>query len=345
MLASKLRSVLAHLGLVVCSVAYVCIGAFIFLRIERPNELLQRRTHHANYEALKMEFITRSSLENLTRLDLARLVDEYICNMFEFFDDPQAAIIFESEFMDYGMAVDQWTPASSFLFAATTVIPVGYGFVTPTTKIGRLLIIIYGLIGAPLVLVTVTDVGKFISFYSTKFLPSSMSGICFLTFLLIYLFVGAMFFSLFSPLTYLHAVYFSITSVFTIGFGDTPPPVPVPYLILFIILGVILVTITVELVAAEAINQIHYMGRHVGKAKEIASRMLQLAQSLNMNRGVSLGLTQIESLKRLNFDKRASMTGKYWRKGRPSTAFEPVISDDLEFMDVAASDFDTHSTH
>ncbi|VDM50927.1 unnamed protein product [Toxocara canis] len=125
MLASKLRSVLAHLGLVVCSVAYVCIGAFIFLRIERPNELLQRRTHHANYEALKMEFITRSSLENLTRLDLARLVDEYICNMFEFFDDPQAAIIFESEFMDYGMAVDQWTPASSFLFAATTVIPVG----------------------------------------------------------------------------------------------------------------------------------------------------------------------------------------------------------------------------
>ncbi|VDM48866.1 unnamed protein product [Toxocara canis] len=219
-----------------------------------------------------------------------------------------------------------------------------------------------------------------------------MSGICFLTFLLIYLFVGAMFFSLFSPLTYLHAVYFSITSVFTIGFGDTPlfshfgplssnklwrskftftindafenilslkillkhsmsgrshfqPPVPVPYLILFIILGVILVTITVELVAAEAINQIHYMGRHVGKAKEIASRMLQLAQSLNMNRGVSLGLTQIESLKRLNFDKRASMTGKYWRKGRPSTAFEPVISDDLEFMDVAASDFDTHSTH
>uniref|UniRef100_A0A0M3HKK4 Ion_trans_2 domain-containing protein n=1 Tax=Ascaris lumbricoides TaxID=6252 RepID=A0A0M3HKK4_ASCLU len=48
----------------------------------------------------------------------------------------------------------------------------GYGFVTPTTKIGRLLIIIYGLIGAPLVLVTLTDVGKFISFYSTKFLPN-----------------------------------------------------------------------------------------------------------------------------------------------------------------------------
>uniref|UniRef100_A0A915BCE6 Potassium channel domain-containing protein n=1 Tax=Parascaris univalens TaxID=6257 RepID=A0A915BCE6_PARUN len=31
-----------------------------------------------------------------------------------------------------------------------------------------------------------------------------------------------------------------------------------------------------ELVAAEAINHIHYMGRHVGKAKQIASKMIQV---------------------------------------------------------------------
>lgn len=49
-----------------------------------------------------------------------------------------------------------------------------------------------------------------------------MSGVCFLAFLLVYLFAGAMLFSLFSPLAYLDAIYFSITSVFTIGFGDTP---------------------------------------------------------------------------------------------------------------------------
>uniref|UniRef100_A0A914RR03 Potassium channel domain-containing protein n=1 Tax=Parascaris equorum TaxID=6256 RepID=A0A914RR03_PAREQ len=59
------------------------------------------------------------------------------------------------------------------IFAINNFSYVGYGFVTPTTETGRLLIIIYGLIGAPLILVTLTDVGKFISFYSTKFLPSS----------------------------------------------------------------------------------------------------------------------------------------------------------------------------
>uniref|UniRef100_A0A915BCI3 Potassium channel domain-containing protein n=1 Tax=Parascaris univalens TaxID=6257 RepID=A0A915BCI3_PARUN len=291
----------------------------------------------------------KSALENLTQSDVSNLIDDYVRSMFEFFEDPQAASVFESQFMNYDTEMDQWTAASSLLFAATTVIPVGYGFVTPTTETGRLLIIIYGLIGAPLILVTLTDVGKFISFYSTKFLPSSMSGVCFLAFLLVYLFAGAMLFSLFSPLAYLDAIYFSITSVFTIGFGDTPPPIPIPSLILFIIIGVILVTITVELVAAEAINHIHYMGRHVGKAKQIASKMIQLAQNLSVNRhALSFGFTQIESMARFhiaaNMDKNAALFARRWRRGRSNTAFEPVICSDLEFMDVVHPDIDDRNS-
>lgn len=57
----QLRSVLAHIGLVMCSIAYVCLGAFLFHRIERPNEIMQRLTHRARYETLKMvsfKFIT-----------------------------------------------------------------------------------------------------------------------------------------------------------------------------------------------------------------------------------------------------------------------------------------------
>ncbi|VDK56056.1 unnamed protein product [Anisakis simplex] len=35
-----------------------------------------------------------------------------------------------------------------------------------------MLIILYGIIGAPLILIAVSDVGKFISYYSTKLLPN-----------------------------------------------------------------------------------------------------------------------------------------------------------------------------
>lgn len=47
----------------------------------------------------------------------------------------------------------------------------GYGFVTPVTKAGRFIVVIYALIGAPLVLVTMSDIGKFLSFYLMRFLP------------------------------------------------------------------------------------------------------------------------------------------------------------------------------
>ena len=48
------------------------------------------------------------------------------------------------------------------------------------------------------------------------------------------------------------------------------------HLIVFLVIGIILVTITIDFVAAELINNVHYMGRGVGKAKELAGKMIQV---------------------------------------------------------------------
>ncbi|KIH49860.1 hypothetical protein ANCDUO_20064, partial [Ancylostoma duodenale] len=56
------------------------------------------------------------------------------------------------------------------------------------------------------------------------------------------------------------------------------PSINVIYLVVFIVFGVILVTITIDFVAAEVIDHIHYMGRHVGKAREIAGKMMQVCR-------------------------------------------------------------------
>ncbi|EJW77078.1 hypothetical protein WUBG_12010, partial [Wuchereria bancrofti] len=157
----------------------------------------------------------------------------------------------------------------------------------------------------------------------------SVIGLCFLGFLIIYLFIGALLFSLFARITYLEATYFSITSVFTIGYGDTEPPVPVPYLILYIIIGVILVTIAVEVLAAEIINHIHYMGRH-------------MACAMDVRRGFNSGLMQIESFIRfgLVFGMMKTDSNDEQNVLAPydiNSTFEP-ISGDIKFADDDLSD-------
>ncbi|VBB29382.1 unnamed protein product [Acanthocheilonema viteae] len=279
--SQMLRAIAAHIGIIGGTITYVCIGAALFLYLERPIEIISRQYHLATYEKIKF-----------------------------------AARIFEGYYLNNGMKEDQWNIASSILFAATTVIPVGYGFVTPITKLGRFIVIIYALIGAPM----------------------SVTGLCFLGFLIAYVFIGAILFSLFARITYLEAAYFSITSVFTIGYGDTHPPIPVPYLILYIIIGVILVTITVEVLAAEAIDHIHYMGRHVGKARKITRKVYKMARAMNVRRSFNTGLMQIESFIRLALifgmmktsgDKEAENVTSSYNINIP---FTPT-NDDITFAD------------
>lgn len=51
----------------------------------------------------------------------------------------------------------------------------GYGNVTPETDKGRLFVIIYGLIGVPLTLIVMANLGKFLSQFLKKFTQKVMS--------------------------------------------------------------------------------------------------------------------------------------------------------------------------
>ncbi|MCP9261237.1 Ion channel [Dirofilaria immitis] len=198
-----------HIGIIGGTITYVCIGAALFLHLERPIEITSRQYHLANYAKIKYKFVQAIVADNLTENDLNVLSINYIEELFDFYKDSQ-------------------------------------------------------------------------------------------------------------------------------------PPVPVPYLILYIIIGVILVTITVEVLAAEAINHIHYMGRHVGKARKITRKFYKIARSVNVRRGFNIGLMQIESFIHLSLIfgiMKADLNGK----GKVYTSYNiniPVISpndnvesDDIEFVD------------
>lgn len=158
----------------------------------------------------------------------------------------------------------------------------------------------------------------------------------FLSLLCFYPVIGGLLFHHFADLEFRDAIYFSFTSIFTIGFGDLMVSFAVVGLVFFLIFGVILVTITIDFVAAEVIDRIHYMGRHVGKAREIAGKMMQLAQSLHMNRGITgltAGMSQLQALAR--FGLLGKLDQEVLDQGQEAYAFAPFL-EDMDYMDNAS---------
>uniref|UniRef100_A0A914C6W4 Potassium channel domain-containing protein n=1 Tax=Acrobeloides nanus TaxID=290746 RepID=A0A914C6W4_9BILA len=58
---------------------------------------------------------------------------------------------------------DEWNFANAVVFSFTVITTIGYGNIAPVTFEGRLFCIIYGLIGVPLTLMTIADIGMFLN--------------------------------------------------------------------------------------------------------------------------------------------------------------------------------------
>lgn len=111
----------------------------------------------------------------------------------------------------------------------------GYGHIAPETDAGKIATIFYGIIGIPLTLIVLTEIGKcltlFLKYWAKKSQQTSMDSseefnfgpltACTLTF--IYLFTGATLFSLVEDWDLLDSSYFSFITFSTIGFGDMVP--------------------------------------------------------------------------------------------------------------------------
>ncbi|EGT32945.1 hypothetical protein CAEBREN_30019 [Caenorhabditis brenneri] len=145
-----------HTGLVLSCVTYAVGGAYLFLSIERPEELKRRGRALLEFQELKDQFIG-----NLTLSNPERSMEIYTKKLMYLLEDAHKAHTFEHFFTDNAVAKDMWTFSSALVFTTTTVIPVGYGYVFPVSAYGRMCLVAYALLGIPLTLVTMADTGKF----------------------------------------------------------------------------------------------------------------------------------------------------------------------------------------
>ncbi|CAO4364329.1 unnamed protein product [Caenorhabditis nigoni] len=320
-----------HTGLVVSCVTYAVGGAYLFLSIERPEEMKRRAKAIFKFQELKDQF-----LGNLTSLqpETDRILETYTKKLMYMLEDAHNAHAFEHFIIPNGVPKDMWSFSSALVFTTTTVIPVGYGYIFPVSAYGRICLVAYALLGIPLTLVTMADTGKFAAQLVTRWFGENMAipAAIFVCLLFAYPLVVGWILCSTSSITFLDSVYFSLTSIFTIGFGDLTPDMNVIHMVVFLAVGVILVTITLDIVAAEMIDRVHYMGRHVGKAKQLAGKMFQLAQSLNMKHGLVSGVGQLHALARFGM-----LVGKDdVEKTAPEDgviAFSPDVMDGLDFVD------------
>ncbi|VDL70844.1 unnamed protein product [Nippostrongylus brasiliensis] len=140
------KRILPHVGLVCLLFAYLLIGATIFHAIEGPNELVDNDNR-----------ISREAFNSINQEYFEQLVK----NIF---------ISYRNQYINENHLVNKtkgegllWTYPNSIFFATTVITTIGYGNLVPTTTYGRVACIIFALFGIPLLLVTIADIGKFLS--------------------------------------------------------------------------------------------------------------------------------------------------------------------------------------
>lgn len=166
-LASRIRAYLrallaflfSNVGVIVLVVAYTIAGAFMFQAIEGAGEvdraarMEQIRNSTALYlwenVTLALNLFNETALKELISLELREYQAEVVAAVRHGWDGVRSS--------------RQWSFSSAFLFSLTVITTIGYGHLSPKTNWGKLITIMYALLGMPLFLLYLSNVGELLA--------------------------------------------------------------------------------------------------------------------------------------------------------------------------------------
>ncbi|XP_046351663.2 potassium channel subfamily K member 1-like [Haliotis rufescens] len=153
----------SHVGLTSAVVAYSMLGGVIFKGLEAPSERIQRdRVEKARVTYTKKLVELSQALKNTTesyamwQQNATKLVEKFQMEVFELtafsgWDGQEP----EDEL--------QWSFPGALLYAITVVTTIGYGHITPKTSWGRIVTIVYAIVGIPLTFLCLRNIGSLLS--------------------------------------------------------------------------------------------------------------------------------------------------------------------------------------
>ncbi|XP_062529098.1 potassium channel subfamily K member 18 isoform X1 [Bombyx mori] len=166
-LASRIRAYIrgllsflfSNVGVIVLVVAYTIAGAFMFQAIEGESEM-ERMTHMALERNNTAENLWQNVTLALNLFNETAMKERITIELIHY----QKKIVFAVRHgWDGGRSSRQWSFSSAFLYSLTVITTIGYGHLSPRTNWGKVVTILYTLLGMPLFLLYLTNLGELLA--------------------------------------------------------------------------------------------------------------------------------------------------------------------------------------
>ncbi|CAD5115160.1 unnamed protein product [Dimorphilus gyrociliatus] len=158
-----LKFMFSHIGLCGMVIAYSVAGGFIFEHLERHNEKTECLKAEQKYlpaenstvqKIIEIAQIIKENPEEATQATV-KIIQRFRKHVLELnYDGKNCSAMGEPNGPGY-----RWSFSGALLFSVTVITTIGYGNIAPKTYWGRLVCIAYALLGIPLMLLCLANIG------------------------------------------------------------------------------------------------------------------------------------------------------------------------------------------
>uniref|UniRef100_A0A1I8A6S9 Ion_trans_2 domain-containing protein n=1 Tax=Steinernema glaseri TaxID=37863 RepID=A0A1I8A6S9_9BILA len=146
----------SHVGLCALVIGYALLGAVVFRAVESPHEMeIQNDVATARHHAVNIAW---NATFRVNKLDKDQWYKTVHAEVKKFQKKCMWAIRKGYDGKEYGVSA-QWTFTGAFLYSLTVITTIGYGNTSAKTYFGKTLTILFAIIGIPLMLLFLTNIG------------------------------------------------------------------------------------------------------------------------------------------------------------------------------------------